>query len=271
VRFLLEPEDGATVAALVAAGEAARRAGLDGVLLADGAGPGSALVAAAVLAGAVPDVLIAAEIALGDRHPLEVAEEAAVVDVASGGRLVLVARPAPGAEQDYPEALDLLRTAWTPRPFRSDGPRWPVPARLPGNVNQVEQRVRVTPAPARPRLELWGAGAGMAVAAHRALGAVADHDADPGALAALWRDAGAAAGPAALGAPRARRERWIDAPALRVRLLAGRRAFGQDWAVVRAPAAAADAISREVRPHLQLERLPDGLADHWAGDGSPSC
>jgi len=52
------------------------------------------LITAAALAGRVPDLLLAVELELGDRHPFEVAEEAAVVDLASGGRLLLVVRPA---------------------------------------------------------------------------------------------------------------------------------------------------------------------------------
>ena len=64
---------------------------------------------AAALAGRVPDLILAVEVEIGDRHPFELAEEVAVVDLASGGRLVVAARPAPGAGEDYGEALDLVR------------------------------------------------------------------------------------------------------------------------------------------------------------------
>ena len=47
------------------------------------------------------------------------------------------------------------------------------------------------------------------------------------------------------------------------RLREGREAFGQSWAVVRAPAEAALAIARWVRPRVQTDRLPDGLEAHW--------
>ena len=93
MRFLLEPSGTADLAALTRAAEGARAAGLDGILLAGSAALPAPLVAAAALAGRVPDVLVAAEIALGDRHPVEVAEEAVVTDLALGGRLILVARP----------------------------------------------------------------------------------------------------------------------------------------------------------------------------------
>jgi hypothetical protein len=69
--------------------------------------------------------------------------------------------------------------------------------------------------------------------------------------------------PAALGAPRARDEQWEGGRQLVARLRAGREAFGQDWAVVCAPASAAAEIGRYVRPRVQLDELPPGLQDHW--------
>jgi alkanesulfonate monooxygenase SsuD/methylene tetrahydromethanopterin reductase-like flavin-dependent oxidoreductase (luciferase family) len=266
MRFLVEPTGGATtVEHLVAYGRGAHRAGVDGVFLSRESSP-APLIAASALLGGVGDILVAAEIGLGDRHPLEVAEEAAVIDLAGGGRLILVARPIAGHEGDYAEALDLLRTAWTPRPFRWEGPRWQVPDPADGAPGRGHQRTRVTPAPAGPRVELWGAGAGLAHAARRGLGAVADRDADPGGLAVTWAAAATALGPAALGAPRARRERWTSAAALRERLLDGRGRFGQDWAVVLAPLDAVATIGHAVRPHLQLDSLPPGLIELWAAD-----
>jgi hypothetical protein len=129
-----------------------------------------------------------------------------------------------------------------------------VPANLEQNVNNPERRVRMLPAPAQPRLELWTAGAaGRAAGVERGLGHLAD-EGEP------WV---AAAGPAALGAPRARRERWDDAASLLARLRAGREAFGQDWAVVAAPVEAAPDLGAIVRPRVQLDRLPEGLEAFW--------
>jgi len=266
VRFLLRPPRLDDLAGAVAAARAARAAGLDGLLLAPSAELPAPLIAAAALAPAVDDVLLAAHVALGDRHPVEVAEEVAVTDLVCAGRLVVVAVPGAGvARADYEEALDLLRTALAARPFRFAGRRWTVPANLEQNVHGVERRVRVTPTPSRPRVEVWTAGAAAGPDGRRALGHVADADDDLGALAAAWSAAEAEAGPALIGAPRARHHTWDGDPAaLRAALRAGREAFGQDWAIVRAEAGDAAALGREVRPHVQLDALPPGLEAHWA-------
>jgi alkanesulfonate monooxygenase SsuD/methylene tetrahydromethanopterin reductase-like flavin-dependent oxidoreductase (luciferase family) len=264
MRLLLEPPAAAGLDALAAAGEAVCAAGLDGVLLAPSPELPAPLVAAAALAARVPSILIAAEVEVGEGHPIEVAEEAAVVDVASGGRLILVAAPAPGREDRAGEALDLIRTALAPAPFRVEGPTWRVPAGLPQNQHNPERRARLTPSPVQPRLEVWGAGGARDAALGRGLGFLAEADGDPRELGAAWARAAAALGPALIGAARARRERFDgDAPALVARLRAGRAAFGQSWAVVAAPARAAQAISRRVRPRVQTDRLPEGLEAHW--------
>jgi alkanesulfonate monooxygenase SsuD/methylene tetrahydromethanopterin reductase-like flavin-dependent oxidoreductase (luciferase family) len=261
VRFLLEPPGTTGLAALTGAAEAARAAGLDGVLVAESDALPAPLAAAAALAGRVPDVLVAAEIGLGDRHPLEVAEEAVVTDLALGGRLVLVVHPAVGCADRFAEALDVLRHAFVPRPFRFAGEHWRVPANLPQNVWLPEEQVRASPAPPRVRLELWTSGpAGRPAALERGLGHLAAAGDDPAALAAGWD---AAASPATLGAPRAQRAAWEGAGALVARLRAGREAFGQDWAVVGAPAGAAAELGSLVRPRVQLHDLPPGLEEFW--------
>jgi alkanesulfonate monooxygenase SsuD/methylene tetrahydromethanopterin reductase-like flavin-dependent oxidoreductase (luciferase family) len=248
MRFLLAPEPSLDLDALAEQAHAAHAAGLDGVLLTD-------LLAAAAVAPRVPDLLLAAEVELGARHPFEVAEEAAVVDLASGGRLIVVARPAPGAEEHFAEALDLVRTALTPRPFRFEGRRWRVPANLPENVYGQEPMVRLTPAPAQVRVEIWGASGGREAALARGLGYLADADADAGELGSAY----AALGPAAIGAPRARRDVLDDG--LVERLRTARETFGQDWAVV---AGDAMTIGTQVRPRVQLHRLNPKLEELWA-------
>lgn len=256
MRFLLQPAD-ADAGRPVEAASAAADAGLDGVLLAAHDELPAPLLTAAFVGGAVPDVLIAAEVVLGDRHPLEVAEEALVADQACGGRLILVVRPAVDCADAFAEALDLLRVAIVPRPFRFRGERWRVPANLPENVDAHDELVRVTPAPARARLELWCSGVPVEVASDRGLGHVADADAEnlgtgPVASAVPSHD------------PRARRQGWSAPDELVRELRASRTATGQDWAVVRAPIAVAGAIGRQVRPRVQLDRLPEGLEAHWA-------
>jgi alkanesulfonate monooxygenase SsuD/methylene tetrahydromethanopterin reductase-like flavin-dependent oxidoreductase (luciferase family) len=267
MRLLLAPVGADTLDGLVAAGRAASAEGLDGVLLRPSAALPAPLISAAALAGAVAHILIAVEVPIGDRHPLELAEEAAVVDLASGGRLVLVVRPAIDAEAAFEEALDFLRTAFAASPFRWAGERWRSPANLPQNIHNPERRTRMMPPPLQPRLELWtGAGQGHTATA-RGIGHVAGADADTQELGRLWT--AAADNPAALGAPRARDEHWEGGRQLVAALRAGREAFGQDWAVVCAPASAAAEIGRYVRPRVQLDELPPGLQDHWDTNSWP--
>ena len=63
--------------------EAAHAAGLDGVLVTEWPHLPGALVSAAAIAARVGEVLVAAEVAIGARHPVEIAEEAAVTDLTS--------------------------------------------------------------------------------------------------------------------------------------------------------------------------------------------
>jgi alkanesulfonate monooxygenase SsuD/methylene tetrahydromethanopterin reductase-like flavin-dependent oxidoreductase (luciferase family) len=261
MRFLLEHPAPKGLDDLVQAAVAAHDAGLDGVLVAEWPALPGALVSAAAVAARVDDVLVAAEVEIGARHPVEIAEEAAVTDLATGGRLVLVARPADAAPERYAESLDVIRHSFAARPFRFEGTHWRIPANLPENVDQPEERVRVTPAPAQPRLEVWGAGQGRDAALDRALGHLADPDDDPAELARAW--ARAETSPATIGAPRGRREPWLDAADLLGRLRHGRAAFGQDWACVAAPPRAAREIGSLVRPRVQLHRLTPGLEEFW--------
>ncbi|HUA71266.1 MAG TPA: LLM class flavin-dependent oxidoreductase [Solirubrobacteraceae bacterium] len=267
MRLLLEPEPDTDLDALTAEAKAAHAAGLDGVMLRQTRAVPVPLIVAAALAGRVDDLLLAVEVDVGDRHPFELAEEAAVVDLVSAGRLVLVVRPSEGAEEEYGEALDLLRTALTARPFRFEGRRWRVPAELPENVHNLETHIRLMPSPAQVRLEIWGSGAGRDAALARGLGYLADADADPDELGRAHDRATAALGPAAIGAPRARRESLSDSDALVTRLRAGREAFGQDWAVVAGGSGEATALGREVRPRVQLHRLNPTVERLWEANG----
>jgi alkanesulfonate monooxygenase SsuD/methylene tetrahydromethanopterin reductase-like flavin-dependent oxidoreductase (luciferase family) len=263
MRILIEPDPGADLDEITAVAQAAHASGLDGIMLTQTGALPKPLMTASALAGRVPDLIIAVEVELGDRHPFELAEEAAVVDLASGGRLVLVARPAPGAAEDYGEALDLVRTALTPRPFRFEGRRWRVPAQLQQNVFELETAVRLTPSPAQVRLEIWGAAAGIEAALARGLGYLAGADDDPLALSAAYDRVAEALGPVAIGAPRARRETLSDADVLVDRLRAGRETFGQDWAVVAGGPEQADVLGKRVRPRVQLQRLNPGVERLW--------
>jgi alkanesulfonate monooxygenase SsuD/methylene tetrahydromethanopterin reductase-like flavin-dependent oxidoreductase (luciferase family) len=259
VRFLLEPLGADTLDEIVAAGEAAHALGLEGVLLTPSEALPAPLIAAAALAARVRDIRIAVDVEAGDRHPIELAEEASVVDVASGGRLILVVRPAAARPEAFAEAVDLLRLSFAACPFRFEGEHWRVPANLPQNEHNLEEKVLVTPPPAQPRLELWGAGDGRDAALERGLGYLAGPDADEAELGRAWQGAPVAA----LGAPRGRRERWAGAQELIARLRAGRESFCQDWAAVAASREAWIELAAVVRPRVQLDRLPAGLEGFW--------
>lgn len=261
MRFLLEHPAPRTLDDLVHCATAAHAEGIDGVLLTEWPALPGALVSAAAVAARVDEIVIAAEVTIGDRHPVEIAEEVAVTDLCSGGRLVLVARPAEGVEERYAESLDVIRHALAAQPFRFEGVHWQVPMNLPQNVDQPEHKVRVTPAPAQPRLEIWGSGSGRVAALERAIGHLADADDDPAELSRAW--ARAEASPATIGAPRGRREPWLDARQLLLRLREGRATFGQDWACVAAGSEAAAEIGSLVRPRVQLDRLSPGLEEFW--------
>jgi alkanesulfonate monooxygenase SsuD/methylene tetrahydromethanopterin reductase-like flavin-dependent oxidoreductase (luciferase family) len=263
MRLLLEPPADADLDDLTAAARAAHAAGLDGVLLRRSRWSPDPLVGAAALAGRVAEIRIATEIELGEEHPFDVAENAAVTDLITGGRLILVTRPA-GSAEDYAEALDLLRTALTPRPFHFQGRRWQVPANLPENEFGQERFVRLTPAPAQPVLPVWGAGAARAAVLGRGLGHLADAEEDPSTLGEAHARAAEQLGPAAIGAPRGRRETLEHGAEVLVgRLLAGREAFGQDWAVVAGGAQQAAVLGSHVRPRVQLEHLHPSLIALW--------
>ena len=263
MRFLLEPPPDGDLDQITAAAEAAYANGLDGVLIRRSRWSPDPLVTVAALAARVAEIRIAAELELGEQHPFEVAENAAVTDLTTGGRLILVTRPA-GSLEDYAEALDLLRTALTPRPFRFEGRRWRVPANLPENEFGQERLVRLTPAPAQPSLPVWGAGTGRGPALERGLGHLADSEDPADDLGAAYARAASSLGPAAIGAPRARREALDSGPeALVARLLAGREQFGQDWAVVLGGPDEAAVIGRRVRPRVQLEHLHPSLIALW--------
>ena len=134
------------------------------------------LVAAGWLAPRTRGIRIVASIAAG-AHPVALAEEAAVADLATGGRLVLCI----GSDDEalLGETVEVLIAALSARPFAHDGARWRVPARLPEHEH-LEERVRVTPAPAQLELPLWVTGAaGRAVSAAHGVPFVAGEEAGP--------------------------------------------------------------------------------------------
>ncbi len=69
------------------------------------------LIEAAFALGADPLAHVTAVVEVGDRHPMEIAEEVAVVRLLGAKRLTLAFRPAPGTEERFQEAVTLVETA----------------------------------------------------------------------------------------------------------------------------------------------------------------
>jgi alkanesulfonate monooxygenase SsuD/methylene tetrahydromethanopterin reductase-like flavin-dependent oxidoreductase (luciferase family) len=127
---------------------------------------GAPLVVAAAVAAQTTALRLIACVDAGP-HPVTLAEETIVADLASNGRLVLIVR---GDDVDLlGETVEVLQLAFAARPFRHDGPRWRIPAGMPEH-EPLGERLRVTPAPAQLLLPLWTAGrAGAAVARMRGI------------------------------------------------------------------------------------------------------
>ena len=197
---------------------------------------GAPLVVAAGAAAATRGVRLLACVDAGP-HPVTLAEEAIVADLVSGGRLVLVVRSED--ENLLTETIDVVRLALRPRPFRHDGHRWRIPARLPEH-NVRGTLLRVTPAPAQLELPVWVTGpAGEVVA--RKLGVT---------------HVGSGEGPMPDGpGPRVRRYDGADLTRLRADM--------PDLAVLDIPDAQLSDIATRIRPRLQLDALPPGLDEHW--------
>jgi alkanesulfonate monooxygenase SsuD/methylene tetrahydromethanopterin reductase-like flavin-dependent oxidoreductase (luciferase family) len=232
---------------------------------------------AAHVAVATTGLRVGVTAALGVDHPIELAEQIAVADLALNGRLVLAVRPAPGTESRFAEALDLLLACFGSHPFGHEGEAWRVPANLPTNVFNVETNVRVTPSPAQFELPVWVAGtSGRQAAVDRCLGVLIDDEERIEDVAAWWATTRAAR-PAMAGRMR-RAQRWrlpgtagdLDADGAVDELRAAQRAVDLDL-VVAEPGhfdpdyrAVMDAVMQLVRPRLQLDRYPPGLEQHWA-------
>ena len=224
-------------------------------------------------AAATTGLRLGAEVALGDRHPVTVAEAAAVADLESGGRLVLGLRAAPGCPDDFAEAVALVLRSHRSRPFRHPGPRWPTPAGLEANTFTRDTTARVTPAPAQLELPTWVVGA-PAVAARFGLSTVAPVEGagappDDDALLAQSRP-GVAAVPVLDG--------HVDHRSLVDTLAAARDDAGLDTVLLELPTAPGErgwgdhvtALGRLVRPRVQQTDLAPALAAWWDEELAPS-
>ena len=134
---------------LEALARAAVAASFDAVWVAEdrASGVGGGLAVAAMLAQLVP-IRVGAVIDFGGYHPLYAAEDIAVADLASGGRLEVVLR---GGGLDE---MRLLTAALSGAHLRFDAGGLRVPARLDANVN-VPDRLALNPRPAQAVVPVW--------------------------------------------------------------------------------------------------------------------
>jgi alkanesulfonate monooxygenase SsuD/methylene tetrahydromethanopterin reductase-like flavin-dependent oxidoreductase (luciferase family) len=141
-------------------------------------GVGGGLAAAALLAQLVP-IRVGAALDFGDYHPLYMAEDIAVADLVSSGRIEVLLRGG------SPEQLRLLVAALSGAHLRFEGETLRVPARLEAN-QPSPQRLSLNPRPAQPVVPIWVADADPDLALEIGVG-----------VAAGWRTGAAA--PAASG------------------------------------------------------------------------
>jgi len=99
--------------------------------------------------------------------PAAAGQSLASMDAASRGRLEPVAMIATDdrlhryglepfdARERYREALTVIRSAWTCRPFRHTGRHWTIPARLAPNGTDLPDHVQMTTRPSQMDLPVW--------------------------------------------------------------------------------------------------------------------
>lgn len=150
---------------------------------------GGAFPAAAAVAVATRHVRIVVPVHLGADHPVTLAEDVAVLDNLSGGRVVALVDTGDLDQEAAAEDLSLLRASLRARPVRHRGARWQVPAGIEGH--EAPDAVEVTPKPVQVSVPLWltgaaapvlGASSGVVVLADAAVGPDAMADVQPALL-----------------------------------------------------------------------------------------
>jgi alkanesulfonate monooxygenase SsuD/methylene tetrahydromethanopterin reductase-like flavin-dependent oxidoreductase (luciferase family) len=144
------------------------------------AAPGTESAIAATVVAATTAVRVVVGLHVGVEHPTTLAEEIAVLDNLSNGRMGVLAELGSLDPDDAIEDITVLRASLSGRPLAHRGRRWRVPAGLLGHV--APPAVMVTPPPAQLEVPLWVSGAAATdVAATLAVPPVVD---DPGEIEA---------------------------------------------------------------------------------------
>lgn len=273
MRFAWTIDTAAPAAEVAATVATLERWGYDAVWIDDGTANAAAV--AASLAAATTSIRFIVGYDVGSIHPVTIAEEVAVADLSSGGRLTLVLKSGDAESDLVGETADLVLDAFGTHPFRHAGKAWPTPANLPENKFNLEDKIRVTPAPAQIDLGVWMSGAAArSDATSRALGVVVDAEVEDLATVAEWWTSTRQASPWLRGRIR-RALLWtpptvgdqLDIDGAVEALREWQRALDVDLVAVRPPSRFDDSLmvdlAVEVRPRVQLDRLPPGLEDHW--------
>lgn len=119
-------------------------------------GVGGGLAAAAMVGQIVP-IRVGAVVDAGGYHPLHLAEDIAVADIATGGRVEVLLRSAAPIEI-FNEHVDVLALALRGSHLSWDGDELTIPARLEAN-EPVPSRLAVNPQPLQPAVPIWLMGA----------------------------------------------------------------------------------------------------------------
>jgi alkanesulfonate monooxygenase SsuD/methylene tetrahydromethanopterin reductase-like flavin-dependent oxidoreductase (luciferase family) len=155
---------GATRSRLESLGSAAVAASFDAVWVGESRaeGVGGGLAAAAMLGQAVP-IRVGAAVDAGLYHPLHLAEDIAIADLTSQGRIEVLLRFDTSAASRYGlpaqrgwfhEFLGVMAAALSGAHIQWNGEHLRVPARLAAN-QPVPERLALNPRPAQPAVPIW--------------------------------------------------------------------------------------------------------------------
>jgi len=113
-------------------------------------------IAAAAAVVATTSIRIIVRLHVGTENPVTLAEEIAVLDNISNGRIGVVADTGELDDEAALEDIGLLRAAWSGRSIRHRGERWRIPAGIDGHA--APDAIMVTPKPVQIDIPLWLTG-----------------------------------------------------------------------------------------------------------------